>query len=175
MFYASTYKQKFYDQYNLDYKGFFHCKNVFPEKIYIVLNPKANTKLQNMLRTLEQPPKFAIILIQRFFELPPLHMQKVLVKIVFGLYIFNRFSKLFVALFKTFGMQRDDKIMFKNKVICKGWCKKSKFLCSQHTFVLFGLMLYIHGKQLRSCWDGQLSYPHRGRLPVLSAYHFAIN
>ena len=26
--------------------------------------------------------------------------------------------------------------------------------------VLFGLMLYVHGKQLRSCRDGQLSYPH---------------
>ena len=25
---------------------------------------------------------------------------------------------------------------------------------------LFGLMLYVHGKQLRSCRDGQLSYPH---------------
>ena len=23
-------------------------------------------------------------------------------------------------------------------------------------FVLFDLMLYIYGKQLRSCWDGQL-------------------
>ena len=27
-------------------------------------------------------------------------------------------------------------------------------------FFLFGLMLYVHGKQLRSCGDGQLSYPH---------------
>ena len=26
--------------------------------------------------------------------------------------------------------------------------------------VLFGLMLYVHGKQLRSCQDGQLTYPH---------------
>ena len=25
---------------------------------------------------------------------------------------------------------------------------------------LFGLMLYVHGQQLRSCRDGQLSYPH---------------
>ena len=25
---------------------------------------------------------------------------------------------------------------------------------------LFGLMLYLHGQQLRSCRDGQLSYPH---------------
>ena len=25
---------------------------------------------------------------------------------------------------------------------------------------LFGLMLYVHGKQLRSCRDGQLAYPH---------------
>ena len=23
-----------------------------------------------------------------------------------------------------------------------------------------GVMLYVHGKQLRSCRDGQLSYPH---------------
>ena len=27
-------------------------------------------------------------------------------------------------------------------------------------FVLLGLMLYVHGKQLRACRDGQLSYPH---------------
>ena len=26
----------------------------------------------------------------------------------------------------------------------------------QLMFVLFDLMLYVHGKQLRSCWDGQL-------------------
>ena len=41
---------------------------------------------------------------------------------------------MFVALFKTFGMQKDDYNillrMFKNKVICqkavyKGWCKES--------------------------------------------------
>ena len=25
---------------------------------------------------------------------------------------------------------------------------------------LFGLMLYVHGQQLRSCRDGQLAYPH---------------
>ena len=25
---------------------------------------------------------------------------------------------------------------------------------------LFGLMLYVHGQQLRSCRDDQLSYPH---------------
>ena len=25
---------------------------------------------------------------------------------------------------------------------------------------LFGLMLYVQGKQLRSCRDGKLSYPH---------------
>ena len=31
---------------------------------------------------------------------------------------------------------------------------------SQIFFCLFGLMLYVHGKQLMSCRDSQLSYPH---------------
>ena len=43
-------------------------------------------------------------------------------------------------------------------------------------------MLYVHGKQLRSCWDGQLlihtvhrqAFPSGGSLPVLSAHFFEI-
>ena len=31
---------------------------------------------------------------------------------------------------------------------------------SRMFFCLFGLMLYVHGKQLMSCRDSQLSYPH---------------
>ena len=27
-------------------------------------------------------------------------------------------------------------------------------------FVLFGLMLYVHGQQMRSCRDGQLAFAH---------------
>ena len=44
-------------------------------------------------------------------------------------------------------------------------------------------MLHVHGKQLRSCWDGMVSYlttlflgkPPGGNLPVFSAHSFAIN
>ena len=48
-------------------------------------------------------------------------------------------------------------------------------------FCLFDLMLYIHGKQLRSCWDGQLLHhtvpgqAFAGSLPVLSAHSFTSN
>ena len=34
------------------------------------------------------------------------------------------------------------------------------FTLSRMFFFLFGLMLYVHGKQLMSCRDGQLSYSH---------------
>ena len=34
---------------------------------------------------------------------------------------------------------------------------------------LFGLMLYVHGQQLRSCRDGQLSYPHCSGASLLEA------
>ena len=46
---------------------------------------------------------------------------------------------------------------------------------------LFDLMLYVHGKQLRSCWDGQLlnhivpGQASRGSSPVLSALSFVSN
>ena len=47
-------------------------------------------------------------------------------------------------------------------------------------FCLFDLMLYIHGKQLRSCLDGQLHLttlflgkPPRSSLPEFSACYFA--
>ena len=34
---------------------------------------------------------------------------------------------------------------------------------------LLGLMLYVHGQQLRSCRDGQLSYPHYSWASLLEA------
>ena len=49
------------------------------------------------------------------------------------------------------------------------------------TAICFDLMLYIHSKQLRSCWDGQLlnhivpGKPTRGSLSVFSAHSFARN
>ena len=50
---------------------------------------------------------------------------------------------------------------------------------------LFNFLLYIHSKQLRSCWDDQLlnhtvpghsvGKPHGGSLPVFSAHSFTSN
>ena len=37
---------------------------------------------------------------------------------------------------------------------------KDKYINADFFVCLFGLMLYVHGQQLRSCRDGQLSYPH---------------
>ena len=51
-------------------------------------------------------------------------MEKAQVKIIFGhkIYICQQIFKIFVVLFMTFGMKKDDKIsllkMFQNKVIC---------------------------------------------------------
>ena len=66
--------------------------------------------------------------------------------------------------------------------LCFRICKKLVF--SRHgsfepphaLFVcLFDLMLYVHGKQLRSCWDGHLLNHTGGILPVSSAHSFASN
>ena len=49
------------------------------------------------------------------------------------------------------------------------------------SFCLFDLMIYVHGKQLRSCWEGQYlttlfqGKPPGGSLPVLSAHSFTSN
>ena len=37
---------------------------------------------------------------------------------------------------------------------------------------LFDLMLYLHSKQLRSCWDGQLL--NKGTVPG-QAYHYSVH
>ena len=64
-------------------------------------------------------------------------MEKALVQIILGHFIFicKPISIILVALFKTFGIEKDDKIRFvsgcfKNMLICKkvvskGWCKES--------------------------------------------------
>ena len=38
------------------------------------------------------------------------------------------------------------------------WIEKYMFYVV--VVVVVGLVLYVHGQQLRSCRDGQLSYPH---------------
>ena len=58
-------------------------------------------------------------------------------------------------------------------------------LPSMDELCLFDLLLYVYGKQLRSCRDGQLSHrylttlflgkPPIGSLPVFSAHSFASN
>ena len=62
-------------------------------------------------------------------------MEKALVNIIFGhkVLICEPIFKNFVALFRTFGMQKDDKIIFRNKMICKKavskrWSKESSSL-----------------------------------------------
>ena len=68
-------------------------------------------------------------------------MEKALVQIIFGriFFICQPIFKFFVALFKTLGMQKDDKITFFpggvsdqgdtflcKKAVSKGWCKESR-------------------------------------------------
>ena len=57
-----------------------------------------------------------------------------------------------------------------------------KYLFNVVVVVVVELVLYVHGEQLKSCRDGHmvlstlfLGKPPRGRLPVLSAHHFAIH
>ena len=40
------------------------------------------------------------------------------------------------------------------------WIEKYMFYVVVVVVVVVELVLYVHGQQLRSCRDGQLSYPH---------------
>ena len=53
-------------------------------------------------------------------------------------------------------VNNDAKVAFFNGAVFSS----TSVAAAANTFCLFGLMLYVHGKQLRSCRDGQLSYPH---------------
>ena len=52
----------------------------------------------------------------------------------------------------------------------------SVFFSPMILFCLFKLMLYVHGKQLRSCRDGPLSYPHCSRASLPEAgYQYIVH
>ena len=46
--------------------------------------------------------------------------------------------------------------LLKRRKLNGGFCRNSKYRIWLVGFIVF----YVHSKQLRSCWDGQLTLPH---------------
>ena len=109
-------------------QGFFHCKNVskgsnyFPAKksklviFYLkCTKPKQNSSVWIAeCQTLNIIPQICLIFIFKVFGLPPLHMQKAYSKYFFFHNYFNcePIFKIFAALFRTFGLQKNDMVIF---------------------------------------------------------------